>query len=150
MVLQRIKIFLQLIAIAHITGGLLLPFLVSTPLFAAYNSLLYEALGFDTTGQNTEVNFLIGLFGPTIASWGVLFLYVVSTAFKKPDKKGWWAIFLCCVAWAPYDSLLSIQKGIYINALINLVSSLAILIPLFIARKYFFNIKSQSADERFV
>ena len=126
-----------MIAIAHIVGGILLPFLVNTTLFATYNSLLYQALGFEASGQNAEINFLIGLFGPTIASWGVLFLYVVSTAFKNPDKKGWWAIFLCCLAWAPYDSLLSIQKGIYINALINLISALAILIPLFMARKHF-------------
>ena len=126
-----------MIAIVHIVGGILLPFLVNTPLFATYNSLLYQALGFEAAGQNAEINFLIGLFGPTIASWGVLFLYVVSTAFKNPDKKGWWAIFLCCLAWAPYDSLLSIQKGIYINALINLISALAILIPLFMARKHF-------------
>jgi len=139
MPLQKIKIFLQLVAITHIVGGILLPFLVNTPLFATYNSLLYKSLGFDTTRQNTEVNFLIGLFGPTIASWGILFLCVVSTVFKNPDKKGWWAIFLCCLAWAPYDSLLSIQKGIYINALINLIASLTILIPLFMARKYFFD-----------
>ena len=137
MSLPNIKIFLQMIAIAHIVGGILLPFLVNTLLFATYNSLLYQALGFEASGQNAEINFLIGLFGPTIASWGVLFLYVVSTAFKNPDKKGWWAIFLCCVAWAPYDSLLSIQKGIFINALINLISALAILIPLFMARNQF-------------
>jgi len=137
MSLPKIKIFLQMIAIAHIVGGILLPFLVNTTLFATYNSLLYQALGFEASGQNAEINFLIGLFGPTIASWGVLFLYVVSTAFKNPDKKGWWAIFLCCLAWAPYDSLLSIQKGIYINALINLISALANLIPLFMARKHF-------------
>lgn len=138
MFLQRIKIFLQLIAIAHIVVGILLPFLVNSALFATYNSMLYEALGFDTTSRHAEINFLIGLFGPTIASWGILFLYVVATAFKHPEKKGWWTIFLCCLLWAPYDSLLSIQKGIYVNALINLVSSLTILIPLFMARKYFF------------
>jgi hypothetical protein len=138
MFLQRLKIFLQLIAVTHIIVGILLPFLVNSALFATYNSLLYEALGFDTTSRHAEINFLIGLFGPTIASWGVLFLYVVMTAFKHPEKKGWWTIFLCCLLWAPYDSLLSIQKGIYVNALINLISSLAILIPLFMARKYFF------------
>ena len=142
MSLPKIKIFLQMIAIAHIVGGILLPFLVNTTLFATYNSLLYQALGFEASGQNAEINFLIGLFGPTIASWGVLFLYVVSTAFKNPDKKGWWAIFLCCLAWAPYDSLLSIQKGIYINALINLISALAILIPLFMARNHFLEAES--------
>jgi len=146
MLIQKTKFFLQLIAIAHITGGILLPFLVNTPLFRTYNTLVYQALGFDTASTNPEINFLIGLFGPTIASWGVLFLYVVTSAFRNLDQKGWWTIFLCCLVWAPYDSLLSIQMGIYVNALINLVSALAILTPLFVVRKYFFNTKKPQTD----
>jgi hypothetical protein len=130
---------LQMIAIVHIVGGILLPLLVNTQLFSTYNALVNQALGFETTGKNVEINFLIGLFGPTIASWGVLFLYVVNTAFKNLDKRGWWAIFASCILWAPYDSLLSIEQGIYINGLINLFSALIILIPLFMARKYFFH-----------
>ncbi len=139
MSLPKFRIFLQLIAIAHIVGGILLPFLVNTQLFSTYNALVNQALGFEMTGKSTDINFLIGLFGPTIASWGVLFLYVVTIAFKNLDKRGWWAIFASCILWAPYDSMLSIQRGIYINALINLISALAILIPLFMARKYFFH-----------
>lgn len=147
MLLQKTKIFLQLIALAHIIGGILLPFLVNTSLFETYNTLVYQALGFDVTRTNSEINFLIGLFGPTIASWGVLFFYGVTSAFKNLDQKGWWAIFLCCLAWAPYDSLLSIQKGIYINALINLISALAILTPLFVVRKYFFDPEKSQSDD---
>jgi len=139
MSLSKFRIFLQLIAIAHIAGGILLPFLVNTQIFSTYNALVNQALGLETSGRNAEINFLVGLFGPTIASWGALFLYVVNTAFKNLDKRGWWAIFASCILWAPYDSLLSIQKGIYINGLINLISALIILIPLFMARKYFFH-----------
>ena len=147
MLLHRTKLFLQWIAVAHIVGGVLLPLLVNTSLFETYNTLVYQSLGFDTAQANPEVNFLIGLFGPTIASWGVLFFYVVASAFKNLDPKGWWVVFFACVAWAPYDSLLSIQHGIYINALINLVSALAILTPLFMARKYFFHSETLPANE---
>ena len=146
MSLPKFRIFLQLIAIAHIVGGILLPFLVNTQLFSTYNALVNQALGFETTGKNSDINFLIGLFGPTIASWGVLFLYVVTAAFKNLDKRGWWAIFASCILWAPYDSMLSIQRGIYINALINLISALMILIPLFMARKYFFHTSNFQSD----
>jgi hypothetical protein len=135
---SRVKTFLQLVAVVHIFAGLLLPFLVWTPLFKDYNAGLYQTLGLGPAAENPGINFLIGLFGPTIASWGVLFLYVITIAFKRPDKPGWWAIFFCCLVWAPYDSLLSIQHGIPINAVINLISALTILVPLFMARKYFF------------
>lgn len=137
--ISQLKLFLQLIAIAHVAGGFLLPILVNTPLFATYNVTVYQALGVEGTGQNSTINFLHGLFGPTIASWGILFFYVVTTTFTKPDKKGWWAILLACLAWAPLDSFLSIQKGIYINGLIDLVVFIMILVPLFMARKYFFS-----------
>ena len=137
--ISRIRVFLQLFAIAHILGGIALPFLVNTSLFASYNELLYRALGFESNVRNPNVNFLIVLFGPTIASWGVLFLYVVTSGFRNPNKHAWWTILFSCIVWAPYDSLLSIQQGIYINALINLVSASAILIPLFLARKHFFS-----------
>ena len=144
--LSKLKIFLQLFAIVHILGGISLPFLVNTPLFAPYNLLLYEALGLGATEQTSNINFLVGLFGPTIASWGVLFLYIVTVSFENPDKRGWWAMFLWCIAWAPYDSLLSIYQGIYINALINLISASAILIPLFIVRQHFFSPQHSSHE----
>jgi hypothetical protein len=137
--LSRIKLFLQLVAIAHVIGGLFLPILVNTSLFAAYNTSVYEALEVEGTGQNSNINFLHGLFGPTIASWGILFFYVVTTTFAKPDKKGWWTILLACLAWAPLDCFLSIQKGIYLNGLIDLVVFVLILGPLFMARKHFFS-----------
>lgn len=132
------KLFLQFVAIAHVIGGLLLPFLINTPLFATYNTVVYQTLGVERTAQNSNINFLLGLFGPTIASWGILFFHVVTTTFSKPDKKGWWTILLACLAWAPLDSLLSIQMGIYINGLIDLIVFAMILVPLFMARKYFF------------
>jgi hypothetical protein len=141
MYIQRIKVFLQLFAVGHIGLGLLLPYLVNTPLFENYNINLYRVLGFETITPHPQINFLLGLFGPTIASWGVLFLCVANNAFSNPDKKNWWYMLLACLAWAPYDSYLSIMQGIYINALINLVSALCILIPLFMVKGYFFRQK---------
>ena len=141
------KRILQGVAIAHIFAGIALPFLVNPPLFAPYNARLYRSLDVSSTEQSAAIVFLIGLFGPTIASWGVLFLHVVTVSFKNPDQRGWWTMFLCCLAWAPYDSLLSMQKGIWINALINLISALIILIPLFVVRRAFFHAGSRMAHE---
>ena len=137
--LGQVKLFLQLIAIAHILGGFLLPILVDTFVFDTYNEIVFRALEVEGTGQHSNITFLHGLFGPTIASWGILFLYVVTTTFEKPDKRGWWTILFACLAWAPLDGFLSMQKGIYINGLIDLVVFVAILTPLFIARKHFFS-----------
>lgn len=143
--LAHVKIYLQLLAGAHILGGFLLPILVDTFVFDTYNEIIFRALGVEGTGQKSNLIFLHGILGPTIASWGILFLYAVTTAFEKPDKRGWWTILFACLAWAPLDGFLSMQKGIYINGLIDLVVLVAILGPLFMTRKHFFSSPSPAA-----
>jgi len=75
-----------------------------------------------------EARFLIALFGPT----------VVSAAFNRPSAAGWWWMILAVLLWAPYDSFLSLQERLYANLWANLAVSIAVVVPLFIVRKYFF------------
>lgn len=145
MTITRIKTLLQLVAAAHIFGGLLLPFLVAGPLFAKYNELTARALGFES-GSTAGVTFLISIFGPTVASWGILFFYAISTAFRDHDSRAWWILLVSILVWAPYEALLSIWARVYLNALIDFASAAAILIPLLLARRYFF-LESTAARE---
>jgi len=65
------------------------------------------------------LQFLVGIFGPTIASWGVLFWAVVTQTFALPTKGAWWTMIAACVVWAVYDSIYSNFYGLWINAVIN-------------------------------
>lgn len=129
--------FLQLYALAHIIGGLLLPWLVDTAVFADYNAALAQAFGLHNAASRRQAIFLTGLMGPTIASWGVLLLVLVQLSFARPTPMAWWGMVLAGLVWAPYDSLLSWQQGIYLNALINAASLLALLLPLWLLRHDF-------------
>jgi hypothetical protein len=80
----------------------------------------------------------MAIFGPTIASWGVLFLYAVNSAFSRPSPQAWWFMFTACLVWAPYDSIFSLQHGIYLNAIFNAVALVLIMTPLLLLRKHFF------------
>lgn len=134
------RAWLRIIAFLHILGGLSLPVLLRTGLFDLYQTFNATLLGFLPSGPAAPDRsaFDVGLFGPTIASWGILFLFAVDTSFTRRDKSGWWALILAALVWAPYDAALSISRGIYINALADLMVLAGILLPLLWTRRHFF------------
>jgi hypothetical protein len=134
------KTWLQLIAILHIIGGLSLPAVIETGVFDLYvslNSALAHFLHAGLAGSE-RTPFQVGLFGPTLASWGILFLFGVQAAFDKPTRAAWWSLCLAVLVWAPYDSLLSWREGIYVNILVDLLVFVSILVPLLAVRRHFF------------
>ncbi|MGH8493231.1 MAG: hypothetical protein ACRERR_09025 [Moraxellaceae bacterium] len=144
--MKQAKIFLQLYAIAHIVGGLLLPWLTDSILFTEYNRALAASFGLNDAASLKQARFLTGLMGPTIASWGLLMLLMVSEAFARPQAKWWWGLLLVGLLWAPYDSFLSWQQGVYLNVAINALSFLALLVPLWLVRHNFLQPKASSAS----
>lgn len=137
--MNKVKKFLQIIACLHIVGGMMLPFLAQMPIFNFYYQHLADAFNNEIPRVGAETKFLVGIIGPTIASWGVLFLYVVNTAFANPNYRSWWFIVIACLVWAPYDSLLSIYYGVYLNAILNFIAFVCIVIPMLVVRPYFIN-----------
>lgn len=144
--MKQARIFLQLYALAHIAGGLLLPWLTDSIIFAEYNHALAAAFGLSDEASASQARFLTGLMGPTIASWGILMLLAVSEAFARPSAKWWWGLILAGFLWAPYDSFLSWQHGIYLNILINAVSLGALLVPLWLVRHNFLHIPHSTSS----
>jgi hypothetical protein len=47
----------------------------------------------------------------------------------------WWTIIIAGLIWAPYDSWLSIQHGIYLNAIFNGVVFYCIVVVMLLVRK---------------
>lgn len=141
------KLFLQLYALTHIAGGLLLPWLMHTSLFTSYLDQLALAFNSNSSTAREQAVFLTGLMGPTIASWGLLFFLVVTQAFSAPSPRWWWGMVLAALLWAPYDSALSWQEGMPLNAHINALSLLALLAPLWLVRHNFLHAHSYSQQD---
>ncbi len=135
----HIKRFLQTISLLHIVIGLLFPWIVGSPLFEPYHNHLHLAFGVEQNSAKQQAAFLMAIFGPTIASWGVLFLYAVNSGFSRPTSQSWWFMVAACLVWAPYDSIFSLQYGVYFNAVINSAAFVFIMPPLFMVRKHFFS-----------
>ena len=136
--MKIIKKFLQLIACLHIVGGIVLPFLVETSVFNVYLQHLEHAFNLENKGPGAEIRFLVGLLGPTIASWGILFLFAINTGFSNPNPRAWWFIIIACTVWAPYDSWISQTHGVYLNAIFNCIVYVCIMIPMLMVRPIFF------------
>jgi hypothetical protein len=135
-----IKRFLKAIAMFHIIVGLCFPWIVESPLFSQYREHLHLVFNIHQDNAKQQASFLMALFGPTIASWGVLFLFAINSGFARPSPQAWWFMLLACIVWAPYDSILSLHHGIYLNAIINAVAFVMIVVPLLMVKKHFFAI----------
>jgi hypothetical protein len=135
--MQRVKRWLQLIAIAHIVLGLLLPVLVQFEIVQPYFHFVAQTFAVSAHENMALMRFLIGVFGPTVASWGVLFWAVVTQSFMLRSKSGWWLMIAASVVWALYDSIFSTLYGLWIHVILNSAVFVAIVVPLWWVRKEF-------------
>ena len=111
------------IALAHVAVGL---GLAALPLVPSVHSGL-AAMIFGTGKATEEVRFLLSVFGPTIASWGVLFYALVRAFFRNPRRESWWALVLSIAIWSPLYSALCAYYGLYAAIAVNAVVAVALL-----------------------
>lgn len=137
MTLQTAKRWLQVLAIIHIIGGLLLPVMVYTSLATPYFTHLQSAF----PDSNPEsLRFLIGVFGPTVASWGLLFFYAIGKAFESRTRKDWWILVSAILVWSVIDTSFSIAHNVFAHFYFNGIVLVLFLVPLILTRKHFNNI----------
>ncbi|RDX38279.1 hypothetical protein DZA50_00620 [Kangiella sp. HD9-110m-PIT-SAG07] len=126
--------WLKLIAIIHIVGGLLLPLIVFTPVSAPYFEHLLEVF---PQSNLTSIKFLIGVFGPTVASWGLLFYYAAEKAFEGRTKKDWWFLLVAILVWSIMDTAFSLYFDVMSHLWINGLVAVLFVTPLLIYRPTF-------------
>lgn len=131
------KHWLQLLALLHIIVGLSLPFLAGTFLFDYYHAQLLEAFHTKDEAARQMGIFMVGILGPTIASWGLLFLFIVGYAYKERSYRAWLYMVIAVIGWSLADMGYSLLYGVMLNILIDLVVMSLLLIPLLASRSHF-------------
>ena len=126
--------WLKLIALIHIIGGVLLPLVVFTPIATPYFEHLLETF---PQGDLTSMKFLIGVFGPTVASWGILFYYALGKAFLSKTEKDWWFLFSTVMIWLVFDTAFSLFFHVTAHLYINSLVALLTLLPLLALKPHF-------------
>ena len=64
----------------------MLPVVVQLDMAQPYFRLMANEFALSSQQDLVFLQFLVGIFGPTIASWGVLFWAVVTQSFALPTK----------------------------------------------------------------
>jgi hypothetical protein len=126
---RKLAAWLQLIGWSHVLGGVSLPWLLHSDLISNYRAQVFQALQLPPEAQPAAL-VLMSFMGPTIASWGVLFLFMVRTTLPKKAPNPMLFLGWSIIAWAPLDMWLSWQAGIYFNIWLDLLVIAAIAPPM--------------------
>ena len=131
--MQRlIYLWLQGVAAGHIVLGVALALGGQTALLAPYFDTLLSQFGLaaDDAAARNMAQSLIQLFGPTVASWGLLFCTLLQLYRRHGETVIKLAIFAALLLWLPLDCLISARHGLYLQVYLNLAVGLLIALPL--------------------
>lgn len=129
---QRI---IQIVAIAHIIGGLLLPFAGKfEPLAELLVGEMFAGIALSDQAHS-QAAYVIALFGPTVASWGILMLIASNSYFAAPTRAKWYGLMCAVLVWFIGDTTYSLLHGVSAILLLNVLAALALLTPLCLSRK---------------
>ncbi|MET1257066.1 hypothetical protein [Aliikangiella maris] len=133
---------LQVVAIIHIVAGLALPFIAQIEWIGeGLVNLVFTDLTL-TSAVYKKALYIIALFGPTIASWGILLWLLVQSYCAQPTKQKWLGINLAILVWFIGDTLFSMINGIHQALVLNGLVMLSLLISLWKIRRLMISVKS--------
>ena len=131
--------WLLLLAYSHIAAGIAIPFVAYAPAFDYYSGLLQTAFW---PGQQVPMpaiefqRWFAALFGPTIASVGVVIVYLVKAGIRYAEPWPWNAILIALAVWAPGDIGISLMKNFWLHVGIDVGVLLTIVPPVLMLRAH--------------
>jgi hypothetical protein len=126
-----------IVAFGHIVAGVALPFVAFSSGFDFYAERIRESFWCGALVPPEAEAFqrwIVALFGPTVASWGVLMAYLVRAGTRTKDLWPWNALLLSLLAWAPADIAISLTRDFWLPVVIDLFAVLIIAVPALMIR----------------
>lgn len=124
--------WLLLLAYGHILAGVAIPFAAYSGGFHYYSGLLQQAFwpGQDVPAATLDFQrWIIALFGPTIASVGVVMVYLAKAGIRTAEPWPWNAMLIALAVWAPSDIGISLMKHFWLHVQVDVAVLLAIVPP---------------------
>lgn len=128
--------WLLAMGIGHVVLGMGLLLVGGSTLLDPYLHSLYPAAAEAPTSvtQQELTRTLVRLFGPTVASWGLLYCVLLQLYRRHAHRQIKPALFGALLLWCLLDSGLAVFKGMHLNLAMNLGVALAIGLPLVFLR----------------
>jgi hypothetical protein len=134
--------WLLAVGLLIITFGLALSFFSQSPLFDfLFNNQVNPAFWSTATISDPIKMFqqwIYGVSGATVAGWGVFITFMAHIPFKRKEPWAWYCIILGMFVWFTVDTSISIYFKVYINAALNIVLFVLVMLPTVFSRRYFF------------
>ena len=127
--------WLVIIALLHVILGLAVIYLAKSDIINPYLSEL--SLAFDLTidsQSETLIRTILQLFGPTIASWGILFFIGLNQYRNNGQPITKLLLIIALLTWFLLDTTISAYFNIYSHVYLNTVAFVVIVIPLIFLR----------------
>jgi hypothetical protein len=132
--------WLLIVSLGITAFGLFMAFFNQTPLFDLFNQQIDPSF-WDSTplpeGVTSFQSWLYGVWGATIAGWGIFLAFIAYIPFKQQEKWAWNCLVVGLGVWFVLDTAISWQYGVSFNVIFNIVVALATGMPLVFTRKAF-------------
>lgn len=124
--------WLYLVALGHLIMGLLMTWGADTPLLASYHQSVLTAFGFSSDeGQVRDLHvWWVALFGATLQAFALFMCALIYIGGRYAHPAIWCWLIVAIIVWAPQDIFISLQKGIWLHAWVDVLATCVILLPL--------------------
>ncbi len=120
--------------------GVVMTISSGTPLFDLFNRQIDPAFWSTNAADGAARQFqhwIYGVWGATIAGWGIFLTFVACFAFGRQEKWAWDCMVVGLLVWFVLDTSLSLDYKVYFNAAFNTVLVVFAGLPLVFTRKHF-------------
>jgi hypothetical protein len=134
---RKLESWLTFVAIAHVVLGLAVPFIAYSGAFDAYAAQVAAAFwggGAVPPEAQAYQRWMVALFGPTVASWGVLMFFVVREGARTQAQWPWNALLIAILVWAPADIVISLMHEFWPHVVIDAIAIVGIALPALLLR----------------
>lgn len=134
---QRWLLFVSIIISVF---GVMMVFLSGTPLFDVFNRQIDPAFWGASAVENVSKQFqhwMYGVWGATIAGWGVILTYIAYYPFNRKERWSWNSLVFGLLIWFVLDTSLSALYKVYFNVIFNTILLVLAGLPVVFTKKEF-------------
>jgi hypothetical protein len=120
--------------------GMAMALLSATPLFDVFNRQIDPAFwGTGAAGEPAArfQQWVYGVWGATIAGWGIFVTCIARHPFRKRERWAWNCVVSGLVLWFVLDTSLSCLYKVYFNAAFNTALFVLAMLPVMFTRREF-------------
>lgn len=88
-------------------------------------------------GVNSFQSWLYGVWGATVAGWGIFLAYISYAPFKRGEKWAWNCLVVGLGIWFVLDTGISWHYSVFFNVIFNVIVVVATGMPLMFTKKVF-------------